>query len=103
MRDLGRLTEAVKLGEQANELTPKDFRPCTLLGAVHMELSNYSLASDWYDKAIKLGATEQSIDSELKRIYAQADKVKRESIKTFLLTEDPIRFSWLNDKKNRNA
>ena len=103
MRDLGRRDEAVRLGEQAHELTPKDFRPCTLLGAVHMELGNYNLAHDWYNKAIKLGATEQSVDSELKRIYAQADKAKRESIKRFLLAEDPVRFSWVSDKKNHNA
>ena len=98
MRDLGRRDESVKLGDQAHELTPKDFRPCTLLGAVHMELGNYNLAHDWYNKAIKLGATEQSVDSELKRIYAQADKAKRESIKAFLLAEDAVRFSWVNDK-----
>ena len=103
MRDLGRRDEAVRLGGQAQELTPKDFRPCTLLGAVHMELGNYNLAHDWYNKAIKLGATEQSVDSELKRIYAQADKAKRESIKRFLLAEDPVRFSWVSDKKNHNA
>ena len=102
MRDLGRRDEAVKLGEQAHKLTHQDFRPCTLLGAVHMELGNYNLANDWYAKAIKRGATEQSVDSEIRRIYAQADKAKRESLKTFLLAEDPLRFSWLNDKTNRN-
>ncbi|WP_280347583.1 hypothetical protein [Pseudomonas sp. BN414] len=99
MRDMGRQKNAVDLGEQAHKLTPGDFRPCTLLGAVHMELGNYNVAHDWYDKAVKRGATEQSIDSELKRIYAQADKERRESIKDFLLAEDPVRFSWLNKQR----
>lgn len=103
MRDLGQQREAVELGEQAHGLAPKDFRPCTLLGAVHMELGNYNLAGDWYDKAVKLGATEQHIDSELKRIYAQADKAKRESIKQFLLASDPARFSWLNDENKASS
>ncbi|MFC5694509.1 hypothetical protein ACFPU0_02905 [Pseudomonas sp. GCM10022186] len=96
MRDLGRHKEAVKLGDQAHKLTPRDFRPCTLLGAVHMELGNFNLAHDWYDMAIERGATEESIDSELKRIFAQADKAKRESLKAYLLAEDPARFSWVN-------
>lgn len=40
MRDAGRLTEARTLGLEAHELTPSDFRPCTLLGAVSMGLGN---------------------------------------------------------------
>jgi len=35
--------DALMLGENAHKLTPKDFRPCTLLGAVNMENGSYDL------------------------------------------------------------
>ena len=35
-RDIKNYDEALGLGDQAHLLTPKDFRPCTLLGAVNM-------------------------------------------------------------------
>lgn len=101
MRDLDRRTEAVSLGEQAHQLTPKDFRPCTLLGAVHMELGFYNLGHEWYQKAIERGATEKSVDSDIKRIYQQADKATREKMKAALLAEDPERFNWVKEKKHR--
>ncbi|SDU29745.1 hypothetical protein [Halopseudomonas salegens] len=101
MRDLCRFKQAVELGMRAYELTPKDFRPCTLLGAVHMELGNYRLGHDWYTKAIMLGADERSVDSELKRIYAQTDKATRKRMKASLLAEDSMRFSWVDDKTGR--
>lgn len=104
-RDLGQLDEAVNLGMQAHKLTPRNFRPCTLLGAVHMELGNYDLGHDWYNKAIMFGASERSVDSELKRIYfSQTDKAMRERMKAFLLAQDPVRFSWVDEsRKKENA
>ena len=99
MRDLHRHTDSISLGEQAHKLTPKNFRPCTLLGAVNMELGNYSLGHEWYQKALERGATEKSVDSDLKRIYRQANKTTRENMKAFLLAEDPIRFGWVKDQK----
>lgn len=103
MRDLGRLDDARQLGEQGHELKPRDFRPCTLLGAVHMELGNFGEARDWYTKAEERGASERSIDSELRSIFQRADKTKREAIKVFLLAEDPSRYRWVNDKRYRSA
>lgn len=95
MRDLGRLDEARQLGEEGHEYQPGDFRPCTLLGAVHMELGNFVDARTWYSEAEARGATQKSIDSELRRIFQRADRVKREAIKAFLLRDNPQRFAWV--------
>ena len=99
MRDLKRFDEALKLGEQAHTLTPKDFRPCTLLGAVNIEIGNYGIGKDWYDKAEERGASKRSIDFDLRGILLRADNVKREKLKAFLLREDPERYKWVRNLK----
>ena len=95
LRDLGRWDDALALGERAHALTPKDFRPCTLLGAVHMETGNYEAGQAWYAKAVERGAEQRSIDAELRGIIMRADRTKREEIKRFLLNDDPVRFAWV--------
>lgn len=76
-RDLGRYNEALKMGEQAHALLPDNFRPCTLLGAVHMEMGEVSLAHEWYRKAEERGATSDSIESELRSLLARMSAEKR--------------------------
>ncbi len=98
MRDLDRFEDALKFGNQAHALTPKDFRPCTLLGAVNFEIGNYEIGRSWYLKASERGASERSIDNDLRSIYKRADNGKREEIKAFLLGVDPIKYSWANHK-----
>lgn len=95
MRDLKRFNEALNFGDQAHALTPKDFRPCTLLGAVNFEMGNYDLGRDWYAKATERGASERTIDYDLRGIFLRADKAKREEIRAFLLREDPVRYKWV--------
>ncbi len=97
MRDLGHLESALNFGTQAHALTPKDFRPCTLLGAVNFELGNYDIGQDWYAKAAERGASERSIDQDLRSILLHADQVKWEEIKAFLLRDDPVRYSWVSN------
>lgn len=97
MRDLGRLSEALKLGGQAHALTPKDFRPCTLLGAVSFEMEDYDEGRDWYAMAGKRGASERSIDDDLRGLLRRADKARREDMKAFLLSDDPVRYRWVRD------
>lgn len=97
MRDLRRMDDALELGNQAHALTPMDFRPCTLLGAVYFELGHYDIGQVWYAKAIDRGATERSIDYDLRGIILRADSAKRAAIKAFLLSEDPVRYSWVNN------
>ncbi|MDZ4283880.1 MAG: tetratricopeptide repeat protein [Hydrogenophaga sp.] len=97
MRDLGRFDEAFRYGTEAHALTDGDFRPCTLLGAVNVELGNYETARDWYAKAAARGASERSIDDELRGIYMRADKSKRDEIRAFLIREDPVRYKWAHN------
>ncbi|WP_186405449.1 cell envelope integrity protein TolA [Candidatus Accumulibacter aalborgensis] len=103
MRDLGRRPEALQLGDQAHELQPQDFRPCTLLGAVHMELGDFDSGREWYAKAAERGASEHSIDTELRSIFQRADKASRAAMKIFLLAEDPKRYRWVNDKRYQDT
>lgn len=99
MRDLMRWDEALGLGAQAHGLMPNDFRPCTLLGAVNMEVGNYAVASEWFVKATERGASERSIDADLRGIFARADKARRDEIKAFLLSQDPVRYTWVKSPK----
>jgi hypothetical protein len=99
MRDLNRFDEALEFGGQAHALTPKDFRPCTLLGALNFEMGNYDIGKDWYVKATERGASERLIDYDLRGIFLRAAKAKREEIKVFLLREDPVRYKWVHNLK----
>lgn len=96
MRDLLKFQEGIKLAEQAHNLSPNDYRPCTLLGALHFEIYEYEQGQEWFDMAEELGAPEKNADAEIKAIYHKADKAGKEKLKTHLLGQDPIRYAWLD-------
>jgi len=98
MRDLGRWNEAQRLGEQAHAFRPVDYRPCTLLGAVHMEMGNYDLGQEWYAKAVERGATIDSVDQDLRNIFFRADQAKQVEMREVLLRQDRIRYAWARPK-----
>ena len=89
------------MGEMAHALMPKHYHPCTLLGAVHMELRDFEEGHAWYEKARERGAPAHGIDSELRSIFLQLDPVGREAMKKFLLAEDSHRYQWLNERGSR--
>ncbi|GGB82232.1 hypothetical protein GCM10011352_05050 [Marinobacterium zhoushanense] len=93
-RDLGFKEKAIRLGEKAHGLMNKDFRPCTLIGAVYMETGNYILGQQWYEKAVERGATERAIDSELRSIFMRADSASQKAMQAHLLQVDPERYRW---------
>jgi len=97
-RDLRRWDEALRLGEKAHTLKADDYRPCTLLGAIHMEIGNYNLGQEWYAKAVERGATVDSVDQDLRNIFFRADKAKQAEIREFLLSEDPVRYAWVTPR-----
>lgn len=72
MRDLGRLDEALSLGEQAHRFAPSDFRPCTLMGAAHVEFGNLLEGRAWYARAEERGAAVSRINEGLQILVGQA-------------------------------
>jgi hypothetical protein len=102
-RDLDKPDEALDFGKQAHLLTPKDFRPCTLLGAVNIEMGHYDLGRSWYDKAIKRGYSERAMDDDLRTIFMRAGKSKQENLREYLLKLDHVRYSWARKKQGRKS
>ena len=95
MRDLRRLDEAKALASEAHELTSSDYRPCTLLGAVHIELGDLPTGHEWYAKAESLGAPRQAIDHELRGLLMRSSNQQQQRIREYLLRQDAERFAWL--------
>lgn len=95
LRDLNRHQEAIQSGEGAHAISPADFRPCTLLGAVHIEMGDHIAGAEWYERAEARGATKDSVDGELRSILAAASVKERNAIRTALKARDPQRYDWL--------
>lgn len=98
LRDLNRLTEAKEAGFAAHRLTPGNFRPCTLLGAVHLQSGDLADGHEWYVRAEKLGAKKQAVDQDIRALMMRASKPEQERIRVYLLAQDPKRFAWLRPR-----
>lgn len=94
-RDLSQYKESLKLGSEANILTPSDFRPCTLIGASNILLGNVSEGYEWYQKAIERGFKPDSYDNELRSVYMRCSKQIQKELKIDLLGKG-YSFSWLH-------
>ena len=95
LRDLGRLQESARFGREAHSLTRQDFRPCTLLGAVHLEMRAHVEGAEWYEKAEARGASRDLIDRDLRSILNAAPLEERNQIKNAFKAYDASRYSWL--------
>ena len=94
-RDLGNLAAAQSMGEKAHALQPGNFRPCTLLGAVHFQQRNYELGHEWYRKAEARGASSGSIKAEIQTLLKNMTGKERGAAISELLRIDPERYGWL--------
>ncbi len=94
-RDLRNFEDTVRFGAEAHALTPEDFRPCTLLGAVHIEMGAYATGAEWYEKAEARGASRNLIDRELQSILNAAAPDERKKIRKTLKAFDASRYNWL--------
>lgn len=94
-RDLGHLEDAARFGNEAHSLTPDNFHPCTLLGAVHIEMRAYGEGAEWYKKAEARGASRNVIDRDLQAILNAAPQEERNQIKIALKAHDASRYGRL--------
>lgn len=83
------------MGEKAHALQPGNFRPCTLLGAVHFQQRNYELGHEWYRKAEARGASSGSIKAEIQTLLKNMTGKERGAAISELLRIDPERYGWL--------
>lgn len=101
LRDQGNRTDAMAMGEEAHRLQPKNFRPCTLLGAVCMELGMIVEGHEWYGKAEVRGASRDSIEADVRSLLTRMTAERRDSVVAELLRIDPAQYRWL--RKLRTA
>jgi tetratricopeptide (TPR) repeat protein len=95
LRDVRRLSDAKSEGQKAMALTPNDFRPYTLLGAVSMEEGDLDAGRRYYQRAEELGASRHAIDHDLRTLLGRVSLDERTRICAYLLAEDAARFAWL--------
>lgn len=95
-RDLGRFHEGIKMAEEAHQLSPNDYRPCTLLGALHFEIREYETGTEWFNIAEELGAPQHNTDAEIKAVFHKADNQGKEKLRAYLSSLDPKRYAWVN-------
>ena len=97
LRDLHRLEEAKDLASKAHALLPSDYRPCTLLGAIHIELDEISAGHEWYTKAEARGAPPQHVERDLRVVLLRLTETKRTEIIKQLIAISGTRYEWLRN------
>ncbi len=95
LRDLGQHQNALALAENAQKLLPTSFRPCTLLGAINIELGNFEAGHEWYRQAEQLGAKSSSIEADLRGLLARMDPEQRKQAVDELTRIDPQQYGWM--------
>lgn len=94
-RDLGNKNEAIKHAEKAHNIQPKNFRPCTLFGALYMENGDYSLGLEWYEKATERGAPERGINNELSVIIKKLSKEEQKKMLNVIRSKSNEQYRYL--------
>lgn len=96
-RDIEQHKTAISYAEKAHLLTPDNFRPCTLLGAVYMETYQCELGHEWYGKAEQRGYRKDDVDRDLRRIFMKLETSKRRDMLNNLIKIDKERYQFLLD------
>lgn len=93
-RDLKDYVNSIKLGLEAHEVTPLNFRPCTLLGAVYLSTGEFDLGHKWYGKAKERGFSQDAYDNDIKSVYFRASDEMKNRLKQNLIATGH-KYKWL--------
>jgi tetratricopeptide (TPR) repeat protein len=97
-RDLKDYVNSIKLGLEAHKVTPLNFRPCTLLGAVYLSTGEFDLGHEWYDKAKERGFSQDAYDNDIKSVYFRASDEMKNRLKQNLVATGHS-YKWLSESK----
>ena len=95
-RDLEDYMNAIKLGLEAYSVTPLNFRPCTLLGAVYLSTGEFGKGHEWYDKAKERGFSQNAYDNDIKAVYFRSSNEMKNRLKQNLVATGH-KYKWLDD------
>lgn len=93
-RDQQQFEQGITLGHEAHKVTPLNFRPCTLLGAIYISTGEFTLGHEWYDKAKERGFSQADYDNDIKSIYFRANKEIKSRLKQNLIATGH-KYKWL--------
>ena len=93
-RDLKDYVNSIKLGLEAHKVTPLNFRPCTLLGAVYLSTGEFDLGHEWYGKAKERGFSQDAYDNDIKSVYFRASAEMKNRLKQNLISTGHS-YKWL--------
>lgn len=93
-RDLQEYSRGVELGQEAHKITPLNFRPCTLLGAIYLSTGEFTLGHEWYDKAKERGFSQAAYDNDIKSVYFRASEEVKNRLKQNLIATGH-KYKWL--------
>jgi tetratricopeptide (TPR) repeat protein len=102
LRDVGKLGEAEECARQAIDFQPNSFYPLNLLGALHFQRGNVQDGQKFFDRAEKLGAKPQIVDSVIKSTIQKAKSVNKHMVAEYLLNKDPERYKWAKFYLNKS-
>ncbi|MEL4280132.1 MULTISPECIES: hypothetical protein [Shewanella] len=94
-RDQEDFTRGIELGHEAHKVTPLNFMPCTLLGAIYLSTGEFDLGHEWYGKAKDRGFTQNAYDNDIKSVYFRAcDEIKSRLKQNLIATGH--KYDWLS-------
>lgn len=94
-RDQEDFTRGIELGHEAHKVTPLNFRPCTLLGAIYLSNGEFDLGHEWYGKAKDRGFTQNAYDNDIKSVYFRASDEIKSRLKQNLIATGH-KYDWLS-------
>ena len=92
-RDLGELDPAETCGVQAISLSPTEYHPYNLLGAIYYQRGLPEQGDIFLQKARELGSKSNE-DAEIRSAFKKAGKDEQRHVAEYLLKKDPERYVW---------